>query len=65
MCLARNKVTPATVADHIMPHKGDEAAFWHGKLQSLCKPCHDSDKKRIESGKGAKPTYGTDGWPIG
>ena len=35
MCLERNQVVPATVADHIIPHKGDLDAFYHGELQSL------------------------------
>ena len=29
----------ATVADHVIPHRGSEAAFWAGVLQSLCKRC--------------------------
>jgi 5-methylcytosine-specific restriction endonuclease McrA len=36
MCLARNMVTPATVADHITPHHGDHQLFYFGELQSLC-----------------------------
>ena len=63
-CLKQGKVTPARIADHVIPHKGDEGMFWHGKLQSLCKPCHDSVKAREEAGK-AVLTYGVDGWPIG
>ena len=39
---------PATVADHVVPHRGDHGLFWFGALQSLCKPCHDSKKQRIE-----------------
>ena len=35
-CMKRNIFTPATVADHVEPHRGDETAFWDGKLQSLC-----------------------------
>lgn len=64
MCLAIGRTTAATVADHIEPHKGDPDKFWHGPLQSLCKRCHDSDKKLIELGKAPKPTIGADGWPI-
>lgn len=62
MCLPR--VVPATVCDHVEPHKGDEHKFWNGPFQSLCKPCHDSDKKLIEGGKKPKPTIGRDGWAI-
>ena len=27
MCLARKIVTPATVADHVEPHRGDDVSF--------------------------------------
>ena len=30
----------ATVADHIVPHRGDLQLFLHGPLQSLCDSCH-------------------------
>ncbi|MDO5658302.1 MAG: HNH endonuclease signature motif containing protein [Paracoccus sp. (in: a-proteobacteria)] len=44
VCLSAN-----LVADHIQPHRGDEARFWdRGNLQCLCKRCHDSDKQREE-----------------
>ena len=63
-CLKDGKVTPARIADHVTPHKGDESLFWFGRLQSLCAKCHDSTKKRIEAGN-APVTYGEDGWIIG
>lgn len=63
MCKERGVITPARIADHIVPHKGNEDLFWNGELQPLCKPCHDSDKQRIESGGKAKVTTGLDGWP--
>jgi 5-methylcytosine-specific restriction endonuclease McrA len=54
----------ATVADHVIPHKGDESLFWDaGNLQGLCKRCHDSDKARIEAGGEARQQIGADGWP--
>ena len=40
-CLERGIVTPATIRDHVEPHHGDVNKFWLGKLQSLCKTCHD------------------------
>jgi 5-methylcytosine-specific restriction endonuclease McrA len=40
---------PATVADHVTPHRDDHGAFWFGELQSLCKSCHDVKKQRIEA----------------
>lgn len=54
-CLKDNRITPATVVDHIIPHKGDKVIFWqHGNHQALCKQCHDSTKKREEAN--AAPT---------
>lgn len=50
-CQAQGKVTPADVADHIEPHRGDRAKFYGGALQSLCHHCHSSVKQREESGK--------------
>ena len=48
LCMAiRGKVTAATVADHVIPHRGDLALF-EGELQSLCKSCHDSWKQEFE-----------------
>jgi 5-methylcytosine-specific restriction enzyme A len=47
------KVEPNTsqlVADHKVPHRGDEALFWDdGNLWCLCKPCHDSVKQKEEA----------------
>jgi 5-methylcytosine-specific restriction enzyme A len=40
-CLAKGRVIPATVADHVEPHKGDWNAFRLGRLQSLCADCHN------------------------
>ncbi|MBF9042966.1 HNH endonuclease [Rhodobacterales bacterium HKCCE4037] len=38
------------VADHIVPHRGDEAKFWdRANLQCLCKPCHDAAKQAEEA----------------
>lgn len=40
---------PATVVDHVTPHKGDMKLFWDRKnWQSLCTPCHNSHKQSIE-----------------
>jgi hypothetical protein len=54
---------PATVADHVTPHRGDWAAFCTGKLQSLCDPCHKSTKVQIEQ-RGYCCDVGLDGLPI-
>jgi 5-methylcytosine-specific restriction endonuclease McrA len=48
MCEEQGKLTPATVCDHIVPHKGDITLFTSGPFQSLCKLHHDSTKQRQE-----------------
>lgn len=41
-CMKRGKITPATVVDHIIPHRGDRKLFWdESNWQPLCKSCHD------------------------
>jgi len=41
-CQCQGKLTPATVIDHIIPHRGDDKLFWDQKnWQPLCKGCHD------------------------
>lgn len=64
MCERAGKVEVATVCDHIEPHRGDEAKFWAGPFQGLCKRCHDSDKQRMEKSGRLTVTFGVDGWPI-
>ena len=63
MCLADNRVTAATVADHVIPHRGDPLLFWQGQLQSLCALHHNSSKRQIEN-KGFTNHIGRDGWPL-
>lgn len=42
MCREEGRLTPATVVDHIKPHRGDKTLFWdEDNWQSLCKQCHD------------------------
>ena len=43
ICESRDGIhVPATVVDHITPHRGDMDLFYDTcNLQSLCKPCHD------------------------
>jgi len=36
ICMQRDIVTPATVADHVEPHHGDRHKFETGELQSVC-----------------------------
>lgn len=64
MCAQRGVVTPATVVDHKVPHRGDSGLFWDsGNWQSLCKRCHDSHKQRLER-SGKEIGCGLDGIPI-
>jgi 5-methylcytosine-specific restriction endonuclease McrA len=62
MHLKQGLVEPATVADHVVPHRGDPELFWHGRLQSLCKACHDHGKRYEEIGHYAE--LDANGWPI-
>lgn len=47
-CMRQGKTVASVIADHVIPHRGDEALFWNGELQALCKLCHDSHKQRME-----------------
>ena len=47
-CYQEGRVEPATVVDHIKPHRGDLTLFWStDNWQSLCKRCHD-----VKTGRG-------------
>lgn len=63
-CLSRGLRVPASVVDHIQPHRGDPRLFWDAaNWQALCAPCHDRHKALLErSGKvvGCTP----DGMPV-
>jgi 5-methylcytosine-specific restriction enzyme A len=48
ICEEGGIITPATVCDHIQPHRGDAARFWAGPFQSLCEVCHNRVKQRQE-----------------
>ena len=40
---------PATVVDHVMPHKGNMRLFWNrANWQPLCGYCHSSSKQSEE-----------------
>ena len=46
-CLALDDPTPATVVDHIIPHKGNRDLFWESSNhQPLCKTHHDQKTAR-------------------
>ena len=41
-CGRSGRLTPASVVDHIIPHRGDPVLMWdETNWQALCKPCHD------------------------
>jgi 5-methylcytosine-specific restriction protein A len=44
---------PASVVDHIVPHRGDPRLFWDAtNWQGLCKPHHDAKTAREDGGFG-------------
>lgn len=62
MCI--DKPTPATVCDHIEPHRGDIDKFWAGPFQSLCAHHHNTVSQSLEKGGKYKPQIAEDGWPV-
>lgn len=43
----RKRVTPATVVDHHIPHRGDQELFWRqSNWRAMAKPCHDAKTQR-------------------
>jgi len=59
-CLAINLVRLATVVHHVEDHGGDRMKFWYGRLESLCRPCHEKEHHRVNTA----PWIGVDGWPL-
>jgi 5-methylcytosine-specific restriction enzyme A len=46
-CRALGRVVPATVVDHVVPHRGNQRLFWYeGNWAPACKPCHDAKTAR-------------------
>lgn len=66
MHLELGQTVLATIADHVVPHKGDLGLFLdRGNLQSLCKRCHDSHKHAQEhNADGVLRGAGHDGRPL-
>lgn len=59
-CRSAGLVVPATVVDHITPHRGDVRLFWDREnWQSLSKPCHDRKTAREDGGFGRAPVRTT------
>ncbi|OOR83903.1 HNH endonuclease [Moraxella canis] len=49
MCQANGLLVAATVVDHIIPHRGNQARFWDiSNWQALCKTCHDHKTNTID-----------------
>lgn len=63
-CDQMGRVTAATVADHVVPHRGDVGLFYGGELQSLCASCHSGTKQQLEK-SGTLRGCSTDGAPFG
>jgi len=63
LCLAKGRVTPATIADHIRPIAVGGAIHDINNLQPVCAECHN-EKTIRDQGKRVKPRIGLDGWPV-
>lgn len=64
-CHEAGRLELATVVDHIKPvREYPELAFHFDSLQSLCKICHDSAKKKEEI-RGRKTGCDENGTPLG
>ncbi|TIN38838.1 MAG: HNH endonuclease [Mesorhizobium sp.] len=48
-CKLLESDTSKLVCDHITPHRNDEAKFWSGPFQTLCRNCHSGAKQKEES----------------
>jgi 5-methylcytosine-specific restriction endonuclease McrA len=60
----QRRQTMATVADHIVPHKGNHQLFWdRNNLQSLCM-VHHGEKIQQEKGAPVRIAVDADGWPL-
>ncbi len=65
MCAKSGTTTAASIVDHVVPHKGDEALFYdRANLQSLCKTHHDAAKQRAEKRGVSDIGCDVNGWPI-
>jgi 5-methylcytosine-specific restriction endonuclease McrA len=63
LCVMCARSKPATVLDHIVPHRGNLELFWDQRnWQGLCDPCHVAVKQAQE--RSSATPKGMDGWPI-
>lgn len=52
-CLQNNKLVPAKLVDHIVPHKGNQKLFWdRTNWQALCVDCHAVKTAKEDGGFG-------------
>lgn len=62
LCLAKGRVTAATIADHIRPIAQGGALYDLANLQPVCASCHQ-DKSNADRGFRVKRRILLDGWP--
>lgn len=64
LCAAIGRIVPATIVDHVKPHKGNRQRFFNpDNTQSLCKACHDRHKQAQER-NGTLAGADVDGLPL-
>ena len=62
-CERIGATVPATVVNHITPHRGDWRLFTSlENLEAVCEPCHNATIQ-AEEARGFATTPGSDGWP--
>ena len=65
LCVMCDAPMPASVVDHITPHRGDVELFWsESNWQPLCKLHHDSTKARMENAGASDIGHASDGTPL-
>ena len=47
-CSRPQRIVPATVCDHDLPHEQDPHLFWHNTYTALCTACHSGAKQSAE-----------------
>ncbi len=64
-CKARGRLTVASLVDHTIPHRGDQALFWNTDNWSpMCAPCH-AGKTLAEQGRKPRRAFDLNGNPTG
>src|SRR5688572_315626 len=53
MCLKEERVEPAVLVDHVIPHKGNHSLFWNQEnWQALCQSHHSRKTVTCDGGFG-------------